>query len=125
MQDRAEYRGYCENICGGDPFGVEDTLALQLQRPGVKYAALAGDAVVGLASLSVTLASRRRLAVNGTVESVRRLLSRCMAIERGGGCEKGSEGDREAVRNMVSIVGHASVVCAKTVLLLFCLETKT
>lgn len=104
MQDRAEYRGYCESICGGDPFGVEDTLALQLQRPGMKYTALAGDTVVGLASLSVTLASRRRLAVNGTVESVGRLLARSMAIERGGGREKGSKGDREAVRNMVSLV---------------------
>ncbi|CAM9152661.1 unnamed protein product, partial [Ectocarpus sp. 13 AM-2016] len=110
VQDRAEYRGYCESICGGDPFGVEDTLALQLQRPGVKYAALAGDAVVGLASLSVTLASRRRLAVNGTVESVGRLLARSMATERGGGREKGSKGDREAVRNMAKLLKNLSSV---------------
>ncbi|CBN79756.1 conserved unknown protein [Ectocarpus siliculosus] len=110
VQDRAEYRGYCESICGGDPFGVEDTLALQLQRPGVKYAALAGDAVVGLASLSVTLASRRRLAVNGTVESVDRLLARSMAIESGGGREKGSKGDHEAVRNMAKLLKNLSSV---------------
>lgn len=90
---------------------MEDTLALQLERPGPQYADLAGDAIVGLASLSVTLTSRRRLAVNGTVESIGRWLARNMASERsggeGGGGGTGSRrkawnGDREAVRNAVS-----------------------
>eukprot|EP00752_Nemacystus_decipiens_P007651 g6840.t1 len=84
VQDRAEYRGYCERICGGDPFSVEDTLALQLERRGPEYADLAGDSVVGLASLAVTLSSRSRLAVNGAVESVGRLLAQ--SIDAGGAC---------------------------------------
>lgn len=115
QQDRAEYRGYCERICGGDPFSVEDTLALQLERRGPQYAGLAGDAVVGLASLAVTLASRCRLAVNGTVESVGRLLAHSMAFERGDGGSGGGggagagagrtskwRGSDKAVRNVVS-----------------------
>lgn len=93
---------------------MEDTLALQLERSGPQYADLAGDAIVGLASLSVTLTSRRRLAVNGTVESIGRWLTRSMAYEASGGRErgcagaggrrKGWKGGREAVRNAVSLV---------------------
>lgn len=106
-QDRAEYRGYCESICGGDPFSVEDTLALQLERRGPQYADLAGDSVVGLASLAVTLASRSRLAVNGTVESVGRLLAHSIGgggDGGGGGAGRTSKwrGSLEAVRNVVS-----------------------
>lgn len=110
-QDRAEYRAYCERICSSDPFGVEDTLALQLERRGPEYAGLAGDAVIGLASLAVTLSSRSRLAVNGTVESVGRLLAH--SIDGGGagvGAEAGAgagrickgRGSLGAVRNVVS-----------------------
>lgn len=106
-QDRAEYRGYCTRICGGDPFSVEDTLALQLERRGPQYADLAGDSVVGLASLAVTLASRSRLAVNGTVESVGRLLSHSLdegggAVGAGAGRAGKWRGSLDAVRNVVS-----------------------
>lgn len=83
---------------------------MQLERPGLNYAALAGDAVVGLASLSVTLESRRRLAVNGTVESVGRLLARAMAGDAEG-WRQGREGDYEAVRNLVR---HDFVYLAST-----------
>lgn len=119
LQDCAEYRGYCERICNGDPFSVEDTLALQLERSGPQYADLAGDAIVGLASLSVTLTSRRRLAVNGTVESIGRWLARSMTYHErsggegggGGGAGAGSRGKgwnggREAVRNAVRLWWH-------------------
>lgn len=105
-QDRAEYRGYCERICGSDPFGVEDTLALQLERRGPEFADLAADSVVALASLAVTLASRTRLAVNGTVESIGRLLAR--STDEGGGVVPGAggtskqRGGLDAVRNVVS-----------------------
>ena len=110
-QDRAEYRGYCERICGGDPFSVEDTLALQLERRGPEYADLAGDSVVGLASLAVTLSSRTRLAVNGTVESVGRLLTHSIneggaGVGAGGGPGAGRttrcRRNIGAVRNVVS-----------------------
>lgn len=112
-QDRAEYRGYCERICDGDHFSVEDTLALQLERSGPQYTDLASDAIVGLASLSVTLTSRRRLAVNGTVESIGRWLATSMAYEGSGGDggvgagtgvrSKRWKGDREAIRNAVRL----------------------
>ncbi|CAM9203456.1 unnamed protein product, partial [Hapterophycus canaliculatus] len=122
VQDRAEYRGYCEQICGRDPFSVEDTLALQLKRhveasPSAQYADLAGDAVVGLASLSMTLVSRRRLAVNGALESTGRMLARSMSHGiGGGGCSggsigmKGRKGGREAVRNLIKLVKNLSSV---------------
>lgn len=95
---------------------MEDTLSLQLDRAGVRYASLAGDAVVGLASLSVTLVSRRRLAGNGTVESVGRLLAALLATSSPGpGVEGGGSGntwgvraslqEREALRNMVRGAG--------------------
>ncbi|CAN0023315.1 unnamed protein product, partial [Scytosiphon promiscuus] len=118
VQDRAEYRGYCEQICGGDPFSVEDTLALQLKRhveatPGAQYADLVGDAVVGLASLSMTLVSRRRLAVNGTLESIGKLLARTMSFESGtgnGDKRKGRKGRREAIRNLMKLLKNLSSV---------------
>lgn len=89
---------------------MEDTLALQLKRhvearPGAQYADLVGDAVIGLASLTMTLASRRRLAVNGTLESIGRLLTRSVSSETGGGDggqRKGRKGRRVAIRNLVS-----------------------
>ena len=113
FKSRAEYRSYCERICGGDSASVEDTLSLQLERTdsrtGPQYDALAGDAVVGLASISMTLSSRHRLAVNGTVESIGRLLARsmCEGGAGGGGTDgnfgsnNDSKGGREALRNLV------------------------
>lgn len=94
---------------------MEDTLSLQLERTGSRtgpqYDALAGDAVVGLASISMTLVSRRRLAVNGTVESIGKLLARgmCDGGGRGGGGRGGCgskdwKGGRESVRNLVRIL---------------------
>lgn len=92
---------------------MEDTLALQLDRPSNVYDKVADDAIVGLASLSVTLASRRRLACNGTLESVTRLLGRVMAAsadscsgheegERGSDAAESGAGRRETKRNVVS-----------------------
>lgn len=86
---------------------MEDTLSLQLKRIGWEYASLAGDSVVALASLSVTLVSRRRLAVNGMVESLSRLLLRSIGGLKGvgDGCDDGTrtwEANLEAVRNLVS-----------------------
>ena len=85
-------------------------MALQLERRGPQYADLAGDSVVGLASLAVTLASRSRLAVNGTVESVGRLLAHCIdgrgdAIGVGAGRTEEWRGSLDAVRNVVSSRG--------------------
>ncbi|CAM9644454.1 unnamed protein product, partial [Laminaria digitata] len=122
-KSRAEYRSYCERICGGDPSSVEDTLSLQLERTGSRtgsqYDALAGDTVVGLASISMTLVSRRRLAVNGTVESIGRLLASGMCeggrggggSRGGGGCgSKDWNGSREAVRNLAKLMKNLSSV---------------
>lgn len=99
---------------------MEDTLSLQLNRPSELYAKLVGDAVVALASLSVMLASRRRLACNGTVESVSRLLGRAIGGGgRGGGGREGREGGGGAkeergvaIRNMVRC-GFGEMVCAR------------
>ncbi|CAM9217519.1 unnamed protein product, partial [Sphacelaria rigidula] len=121
LQDRAEYRGYCERICGNNPFAVEDTLALQLDRPSNVYDKVADDAIVGLASLSVTLASRRRLACNGTLESVTRLLGRVMAAsadscggheegERGSDAAESGAGRRETKRNVIKLLKNLSTV---------------
>ena len=73
--------------------------------------------MVGLASISMTLVSRRRLAVNGTVESIGRLLARGMrgggsggggvgggSGGGGGGGSKEWKGGREAIRNLVSVI---------------------
>lgn len=92
-QGRAEYRGYCERICGGDPFCIEDTLSLQLKRPGRHHTALSDEAVVALASMSMTLGSRRRLAVNGTVESIGRLLLRGRRDGEDAAHNRGGSGD--------------------------------
>lgn len=110
---------------------MEDTLALQLKRhvearPGAQYANLVGDAVVGLASLSMTLVSRRRLAVNGTLESIGRLLARSMSIENsdgggGGSGRKGRKGRREAIRNLVSPL----FFYGRGLLLMYCTCTAT
>lgn len=84
---------------------------MQLERRGPEYADLAGDSVVGLASLAVTLSSRTRLAVNGTVESVGRLLTHSIneggaGVGAGGGPGAGRttrcRRNLGAVRNVVS-----------------------
>lgn len=70
---------------------------MQLERPYPPYAALVSDAVVGLACLSMTLGSRRRLVANGTIERVGRLLARGM-LE----LKHEREGNRgELVKNLV------------------------
>lgn len=85
---------------------MEDTLSLQLERPGDRYTALAADAVVGLGSLSMMLVSRRRLAVNGTVESVGRLMARYLEGGKKGGVGDESRGadwaGHKALKNLVS-----------------------
>lgn len=86
---------------------MEDTLSLQLDRPGPRYRSLADDTVVGLASLSVTLTSRRRLAINGTVERIGKLLAWTIEATTGEDAAAMASmplGAREAVRNMVKCV---------------------
>lgn len=55
--------------------------------------------------MSVTLTSRRRLACNGTLESVTRLLGKVMATDSPEGVASGATDGldrREAMRNMVN-----------------------
>lgn len=95
---------------------MEDTLSLQLERPGDRYTTLAADAVVGLGSLSMMLVSRRRLAVNGTVESVGRLMAKYLEDGRKGGVGGASWGvdwaGHKALKNLVSgcIKVHTEII---------------
>ncbi|CAM9176650.1 unnamed protein product [Discosporangium mesarthrocarpum] len=121
MMDRAEYRGYCEKICSS-VFPVEDTLTLQLRRPSLAHAHLISDAVAGLASLSVTLRSRRRLAVNGAVTVLGRLLEEAIGNRIADGTEEGGQegelgwaskgGGVKEIRNIVKLLKNMSAVAS-------------